>query len=76
MIRTQIYLPKDLYQEISLRAIREKKPKAQIIRENIKKGLEENKNKPSKAFAQLAKNPIKGLPADLSANIDKYLYDE
>jgi predicted DNA-binding protein len=76
MIRTQIYLPKELYQEIALRAVREKKPKAQVIRENIKKGLEEMKSKPSNAFAQLAKNPIKGLPADLSADIDKYLYEE
>ena len=39
MIRTQVYLPKDLYQHIDLVAKREKKAKAQVIREVLDEGI-------------------------------------
>jgi predicted DNA-binding protein len=78
MIRTQIYLPKTLYQDIDLIAKREKKPKAQVIRESIEKHVETTTHQETlgEALARLSKHAIKGLPSDLSSNIDKYLYEE
>lgn len=78
MIRTQIYLPKQLYQTIDLVAKKEKKPKAEVIRAVLEKGLAEKSKKANagNALLRLAKNPIKGLPRDLSTNIDKYLYED
>ena len=37
MIRTQIYLPKELYQEVAFTAEREKKTRAAVIREALEK---------------------------------------
>ena len=39
MIRTQVYLTHDLYQEIKIAAKRENIKPAQVIREALKKGL-------------------------------------
>lgn len=75
MIRTQIYLPKSLYQTIDLVAKKEKKPKAQVIRDMLEQGIAK-KATTGTTFLKLAKNPIKGLPKDLSTNIDKYLYED
>ena len=81
MIRTQIYLPDQLYQEIGLVAEREKKPRAQVIRETLNEGLGRKKDirNGGTALLELAelgkKLRIKG-PKDLSENIDKYLYEE
>lgn len=80
MIRTQIYLPKSLYQAIDLVARRDKKPKAQVIREALEKGVkkEQKKHNAGKAlleFAELGKRlNLKG-PTDLSTNHNKY-YEE
>lgn len=81
IIRTQVYLTKDLYHEIAFKAKRENKPKAVVIREALEEGL--NKQKPKRnagtVFLEIAemakKNNWKG-PKDLSTNIDKYLYEE
>lgn len=77
MIRTQLYLPKSLYQSIELIAKREKKPKAQVIREGMEKHVETKIHQETlgEALARLSKHAIKGLPKDLSSNIDKYLYE-
>ncbi len=79
MIRTQIYLPKELYQEIGLVAIKEKKPKAQVIREVLEKDLKKKRGNAGEFLLEIAamakKNKWKG-PKDLSKNIDKYLYEE
>ena len=76
MIRTQIYLPKALYQTIGLIALRRKKPKAAIIRDALETTIARKQGNAGTALLRLAKNPIKGLSADLSTNIDKYLYEE
>lgn len=79
MIRTQVYLPKSLYQHIDLVAKKEKKAKAQVIREVLDEGLKERHGNAGEALLRLAKLGkklnIRG-PKDLSANIDKYLYEE
>ncbi|MBI2189943.1 MAG: hypothetical protein HYY87_02720 [Candidatus Levybacteria bacterium] len=79
MIRTQVYLPKDLYQEIQIVATREKKPKAEVIRETLEKGITQKQGNAGKALLKIAamakKYRWKG-PKDLSANHDKYLYEE
>lgn len=81
MIRTQVYLPKQLYQTIDLVAKRGKKPKAQIIRDILVDGVEKElrKRNAGQALLELAelgrKLKLKG-PKDLSTNIDKYLYED
>jgi len=79
MIRTQIYLPKELYQEIDLVAKKENKPKAQVIREAVKSVLEARKESIGEALGRLMEAGKKFRfhgPKDLSANHDKYLYEE
>jgi predicted DNA-binding protein len=39
MIRTQVYLPKKLYQRIQLKAEQENLPAAEMVRELLEKGL-------------------------------------
>lgn len=79
MIRTQIYLPKELYQEIDFVAKKEKKAKAQIIREAIEKDMNSKRGNAGDTLLKLAamakKYKWKG-PKDLSTNHDKYLYEE
>jgi predicted DNA-binding protein len=77
MIRTQVYLPKDIYQDIRLTAKKEKKPAAKLIRELLENALENKKQQANagKALLELAKIGGKG-PRDLSTNLDKYLYEE
>jgi predicted DNA-binding protein len=77
MIRTQVFLPKELYQSLKIQSSKESKPTAQIIRETLETGLNQMKTKQNSgdALLQLAKLNIKG-PKDLSQNIDKYLYEE
>ena len=77
MIRTQVYLPKTLYQQIDLTAKRERKAKAAVIRELLGKGLTNKKPRETArdAFLKLAAIGGKG-PADLSKNLDDYLYGD
>jgi len=77
MIRTQVYLTEDLYHEIRLTAIREKKAKAEVLRELLKASLYKRRKKggAGAALLRIAKLGGKG-PKDLSKNIDKYLYGE
>ena len=80
MIRTQVYLPKDLYQEIRITAQQEKKARAQVIREALKKGLRKKKAKTAGEalleIAEMAKKYNWKGPKDLSINHDKYLYED
>ncbi len=78
MHRTQIYLPKSLYQSIDLIAKREKKSKAEIIRSMLEATVEKKLGQETlgDALERFSKHAIKGLPTDLSINHDKYLYDE
>lgn len=79
MIRTQIYLPEDLYREIGWLAKKEKKAKAQVIREALEKEIEKKQGNAGETLLKLAamakKYKWKG-PKDLSVNHDKYLYEE
>lgn len=82
MIRTQVYLPKTLYQEVQLVAKREKKARAQVIREMLEESLTNKKPKETigQALGKLIemgeKYTSKNAPIDLSVNHDKYLYEE
>lgn len=81
MLRTQVYLPKTLYQNIDIVAKKEGKPKAQIIREVLEKGLEKRGKRQTVGealleFAELGKKLKARGPKDLSVNHDKYLYEE
>ncbi|HLE50181.1 MAG TPA: hypothetical protein VI791_03490 [Patescibacteria group bacterium] len=77
MIRTQVFLPEETYQYLKIRALREKKPAAQVVREVLQAGMGQpvKKQNAGDTLLQLAKLGGKG-PKDLSKNIDKYLYEE
>lgn len=77
MIRTQVYLPEDIYREVKVAAKKENKAAAQLVRELLEEGLSQKRKKSSigKALSMLASIKAKG-PRDLSANIDRYLYEE
>jgi hypothetical protein len=79
MIRTQVYLTEDQTRDIKLRAKRQNKPEAEVIRELVNEGL---KTSPSPrqestgaSLLRLAGIHGKG-PADLSPRVDDYLYGE
>ena len=76
MIRTQVYLPKSLYRDLRLTALKDKKPTAQVLREALVAGLEEIKmnTKPDGGLLDLDKMAVKTGDKNLSKNIDKYLY--
>lgn len=75
MLRTQVYLPEALRQEIAIVAKKEQKPAAQVIRELLKVGINaKHQESIGQAFSRLANLKAKG-PNDLSTNLDKYLYE-
>lgn len=76
MVRTQVYLTDELRSQIDLLAKKEKKPAAKVLRELLVEGIKAKKPKESAgdALLRLANVNAKG-PADLSKNIDKYLYE-
>ena len=81
MIRTQVYLPKDLYNQIDQVARREKIAKAQVIRDTLEEGIKKKKayKNAGQALLELAKLGEKlnfRGPKDLSTNHDKYLYED
>lgn len=77
MIRTQLYLPKDLKLELELLAKKEQKATAAVIRELLKEGLEKkrksNKRNAGDFLMELAEMGFEG-PGDLSTNLFDYLY--
>ncbi|OGM12121.1 hypothetical protein A2Z22_03460 [Candidatus Woesebacteria bacterium RBG_16_34_12] len=75
MIRTQVYLPEDLYNELKLLASTGKKTFSQLIREGVEVVVK-RKKKRKKKFGEGFIGAIKGGPKDLSKNIDYYLYVE
>ena len=76
MIRTQLYVSKELYQRLQLQAQHEHKPTAQLIRELLEAGVT-GQRQGSAGDALLRLVAIGGQgPADLSARIDDYLYDD
>lgn len=83
MIRTQVYLTEEQSRDIKLRAKREKKPEAEVIRELVSIGFNASRNAgqetTGEALLRIAKLgeklQIKAQP-DLSARIDDILYGD
>jgi hypothetical protein len=83
MIRTQVYLTKEQARDIKLRAQRENKHEAEVIRELLNVGFDASRNASrettGEALLRLAKLGEKlqvKAPADLSSHIDDYLYGD
>ncbi len=75
MVRTQVYLPKEVYQHINLVAQKEQKPAAQVIRELLYDGLVRRQKTMTIGQALQQLTQVKAqAPEDLSTNIDAYLY--
>lgn len=74
MVRTQIYLPQSMYQQLVAWARQQDLPMAEIIRMLVAKGLKERPQKTGHNLADLAKLNLTGGPKDLSAKMDDYLY--
>jgi len=82
MIRTQIYLTDEQKQDIELRAKRQNKAEAEVIRELLDTGRHvsprTDQESTGDALLRLAKLGEKlhvKAPVDLSSRIDEYLYD-
>ena len=79
MIRTQVYLTEDQVQGIKLRAKRENRHEAEVIRELLSEGMKKSASKAQESTGEsllrIAKIGGKG-PADLSSRVDDYLYGE
>lgn len=73
MIRTQIYLPPDLHQELLALARTKNTSLSELLRIGAKKIIKEKRrhNQSWKVMEKLAKYNLRG-PKDLSKNHDKY----
>jgi hypothetical protein len=83
MIRTHVYLTENQSQAIKLRSRREQKPEAEVLRDIVDKGLAAGdstvKLSTGQSLLQLVELGEKyGAhgPADLSTNLDDYLYGD
>ena len=83
MIRTQVYLTDEQARDIKLRAKRENKREAEVIRELLDTGRNASprtdQESTGDALLRLAKLGEKlhvKAPADLSSRIDEYLYGD
>ena len=78
MIRTQVYFPDDMYHELKLLTVTGGEKFSDLIRQGVRKVLEEKKKRKKRAFDPWKDfvGIIKGGPKDLSSKIDYYLYDE
>lgn len=82
MLRTYIYLPDDLKQQIKLTANLLGKSKAEVIRQALEKGLfttNAKKSQSAKVLLKIAKEAEKlpsepNAPRDLSSNHDYYTW--
>jgi hypothetical protein len=79
MIRTQVFLTEEQARDIKLRAKREKKHEAEVIRELLNEGLNtaRRRKRESTGESLLRLAAIRGKgPSDLSVRVDDYLYGE
>lgn len=84
MLRTNVYLTEEQERAIRTRATVNKKPKAEVLREVIDIGLKATpaqRSVSADVFMKLAQiaEQFRGkgtAPKDLSANLDKYTWDE
>lgn len=78
MIRKQIYLTKELAQDVYLLSLKENKSQAEIVREVLTEGVDRQfrrLQKKSSSLLDLAKLGVRG-PRDISTNLFDYLYGE
>lgn len=77
MIRTQIYLPEDIYLQIKLVAQKESKSAASLIRNYVVSGIKKGKKMTAReALLAIAKHASFKGPGDLSTRHDDYLYGD
>jgi hypothetical protein len=83
MIRTQVYLTEEQTRDIKLRAKRENKPEAEVIRELLDTGrhaaastAHESTGDALLRLAKLGERLHVKAPADLSARIDDIVYGD
>jgi hypothetical protein len=76
MDRVNIYLPKELRQQIQLQASRSGQPQAAVIRELLEEGLRLKRPDAGEALLRLASLGFKGGPPDFATNLDDYLYGD
>jgi hypothetical protein len=79
MIRTMVYITEEQAQDIKLRAKRENKREAEVIRELLREGMKTSttnvQESTGASLLRLAAIGGKG-PSDLSTRVDDYLYGE
>lgn len=79
MIRTQVYIPDDLYKDMLLVSKSYNIKTSDLFREGlktvVKKKLSAKKNQPY-PFANMIGKGGKGGPKDLATNLDYYLYEQ
>ena len=83
MIRTQVFLTEEQARDIKLRAKREKKREAEVIRELLSGGLHASRSTSGETtgeallrLARLGEKLRVKAPADVSSRIDDYLYGD
>jgi hypothetical protein len=79
MIRTQVYITEEQARDIKLKAKRENKREAEVIRELLSEGMKKSTSKTQESTGEslLRLTAIGGKgPADLSSRVDDYLYGE
>lgn len=77
MIRTQIYLDDAIHKDLTLLAKQEKESMAKIARDILKEGVAKRKGLDTsgkEVLKRLLSIQATGGPADLSGNLDHYLY--
>ncbi|OGY19597.1 MAG: hypothetical protein A2900_00600 [Candidatus Chisholmbacteria bacterium RIFCSPLOWO2_01_FULL_50_28] len=77
MIRTQIYIPREIHHQLTRLASSKKEPMAKVVRQFIEEGLNKAQTKDlsgKRTLHRIANLRLKGGPRDLSRNLDHYLY--
>ena len=78
MIRTQVYLPEDLYKDLKLLSSTSGERFSELLRQGAK-AVVQNKTKRKRKFdpwKDFIGKGLKGGPKDLSSKIDYYVYEE
>ena len=83
MIRTKVYITEDQARNIKLKAKRENKHEAEVIRDLLSTGLDASRRTHQETtgeallrLARLGEKLKVKAPADLSSRIDDYLYGD
>jgi hypothetical protein len=83
VIRTQVYITEEQARDIKLKAKRENKHEAEVIRDLLRTGLDASRRTHQETtgeallrLARLGEKLKVKAPADLSSRIDDYLYGE